>query len=167
MNQSFNLIPFDEDKSDLLKVSCDLQIEQNTLKLQYLLTGDLKTIHIPHIETNLHRKDELWKETCFELFIKSKNDNYLEFNFSPRGEWNCYHFNSYRNGMSEYQSITGIYIKQNIQNDRFILDVELDCETLKEYNFNAHPCVVIKFEDNKCAFYSDKHLGKKADFHLF
>ena len=46
------------------------------------------------------RADELWKHTCCELFLLNPADNsYLEFNFSPSGQWAAYRFDSYRAGM--------------------------------------------------------------------
>ena len=49
------------------------------------------------------RKDELWKETCFECFIPALNSTaYLELNLSPSGNWNAYAFQDYRKGMNAF-----------------------------------------------------------------
>ena len=46
------------------------------------------------------RIDELWRHTCFELFISSSGqESYLEINASPFGDWNAYLFDGYRKGM--------------------------------------------------------------------
>lgn len=46
------------------------------------------------------RADELWRTTCFELFVKRPGaEGYLEFNFSPSGKWAGYQFDGYRSGM--------------------------------------------------------------------
>lgn len=43
------------------------------------------------------RADELWRTTCFELFLRRPGeDAYLEFNFAPSGQWAAYGFNAYR-----------------------------------------------------------------------
>lgn len=48
------------------------------------------------------RMDELWKTTCFELFLRnSKTGAYLEFNLSPSGHWAAYSFDGYREGMRD------------------------------------------------------------------
>jgi len=48
------------------------------------------------------RSDGLWKHTCFEVFLMDPVDgSYLEFNFSPSGEWAAYQFDGYRKGMRE------------------------------------------------------------------
>lgn len=44
-------------------------------------------------------KDLLWKRTCGELFLGVPGDpSYLEFNFSPSGDWAAYAFDGYRAG---------------------------------------------------------------------
>ena len=41
--------------------------------------------------------DELWKHTCFEVFIGIKGEPaYREFNFSPSGQWAVYDFRAER-----------------------------------------------------------------------
>jgi hypothetical protein len=46
------------------------------------------------------RADGLWRATCFELFLRDPDDDsYLEFNFSPSGQWAAYHLDDYREGM--------------------------------------------------------------------
>lgn len=48
------------------------------------------------------RTDGLWHHTCFELFMRDPSDGaYLEFNFSPSGQWAAYQFDGYRAGMRE------------------------------------------------------------------
>ena len=47
------------------------------------------------------RKDELWKTTCFEAFLRaSGEDAYQEWNFAPSGDWAAYDFRCYRDGMA-------------------------------------------------------------------
>jgi hypothetical protein len=48
------------------------------------------------------RADGLWRRTCFELFLLDPaSEAYLEFNFSPSGQWAAYRFDGYRTGMRE------------------------------------------------------------------
>jgi hypothetical protein len=47
------------------------------------------------------RADELWRSTCFELFLMfDDGERYVEFNFSPSGRWAAYAFDGYRDGMA-------------------------------------------------------------------
>ncbi len=46
------------------------------------------------------RKSELWKEICFEAFLPARDrESYVEFNGAMNGDWDLYHFDSYRSGM--------------------------------------------------------------------
>ena len=58
-------------------------------------------LKIPSIKSK-ERADDLWKTTCFELFMRPVGgEEYLEWNFSPSRKWNAYAFDSYRTGMRE------------------------------------------------------------------
>jgi hypothetical protein len=42
-------------------------------------------------------RDFLWKRTCGELFVGVRGEpGYIEFNFSPSGDWASYQFDGYR-----------------------------------------------------------------------
>ena len=46
------------------------------------------------------RADELWRTTCFELFLRpDEGQSYCEFNLSPSERWAAYDFDDYREGM--------------------------------------------------------------------
>ena len=48
------------------------------------------------------RADELWRTTCFELFLKPLGgEAYCELNLSPSERWNAYDFDGHRQGMRE------------------------------------------------------------------
>jgi hypothetical protein len=73
----------------------------DSLRLGYLLEGDLGRIRIPAPAREAGRADRLWAHTCFEAFVRiGESPQYLELNFSPSSEWAAYRFASYREGMS-------------------------------------------------------------------
>lgn len=48
------------------------------------------------------RRDGLWQSTCFEaFFLDEASGVYVEYNFSPSGEWAAYRFGSYRRGQAD------------------------------------------------------------------
>jgi len=49
------------------------------------------------------RRDELWRSTCAECFVRVGTSAYLEFNFSPSGDWAAYFFDDYRKGMRAHR----------------------------------------------------------------
>jgi len=48
------------------------------------------------------RADNLWKRTCFELFLRPEGGAaYAEYNLSPSDKWAAYDFDSHREGMCD------------------------------------------------------------------
>ncbi len=78
-------------------------LERN-LRLLYELHGDTSAIRIP-AQAITQRLDDLWKHTCFELFVADDHSSaYEEFNFSPSGSWAAYQFPDYRQAMQNMQT---------------------------------------------------------------
>lgn len=66
------------------------------LKAHYRIEGDLARVRVPPPAPPA-RADGLWRHTCCELFAAHKGSAaYMEFNFSPSGEWAAYDFAGYR-----------------------------------------------------------------------
>ena len=57
------------------------------------------------------RADGLWKTTCFEAFVGLRGNAYLEFNFSPSGQWAAYHFDSHRRGMRDEPAEVEVWLE--------------------------------------------------------
>jgi hypothetical protein len=69
------------------------------LTVTYRIRGRVDRLRIPAEQSSSLRSHELWRHTCFELFVGAQNDaEYYEFNFSPSGEWALYEFRDYRDG---------------------------------------------------------------------
>jgi hypothetical protein len=50
-------------------------------------------------ERSRERRDELWQQTCFELFARSPGaSRYREWNLCPNGDWQHYEFADRRSG---------------------------------------------------------------------
>jgi hypothetical protein len=74
-------------------------LSEDLLVFYYRIEGDIDELQLPPQQRSTHR-DELWKRTCFEAFIRSQGAmSYFEFNFSPSSEWAIYRFEDYRSGM--------------------------------------------------------------------
>ena len=70
--------------------------DDGSIALAYTLYGRTDSLDIPEPRPPVFR-DELWRRTCFEVFLKpGEGPAYLEFNFSPSGEWAAYGFDDYR-----------------------------------------------------------------------
>jgi hypothetical protein len=76
-------------------VSVAIRRERRGLHLQYVVEGDASRLAVPP-PTKPCRTDELWRSTCFELFVREQGPAYDEFNLSPSGQWAAYRFGDYR-----------------------------------------------------------------------
>src|SRR5256885_994522 len=75
------------------------------LTLRYFAKGRIGEMAIPP-KTASMRTDELWRNTCFEVFIRpSPGQAYREFNFAPSTQWAAYGFSSTREGMHNTDGI--------------------------------------------------------------
>ena len=70
------------------------------LSLDYRLDAEPSALRLP-APTSPRRADGLWRHTCFEAFARTDGSaGYLEFNWSPSGEWAAYAFDARRKGMT-------------------------------------------------------------------
>jgi hypothetical protein len=87
-----------------VEIAAGARISGGRLELLYQMgfpAGSLAERELlPFRTLSPRRKEQLWKQTCFEAFLGIQNsDAYCEFNGSLSGEWDFYFFDSYRNGM--------------------------------------------------------------------
>ena len=94
---SINLKPYGE-QGDAPVIRFDVRRDKDVLEIEFTIAG----LPTPMPASNIIgvRRSELWLDTCFECFLGSAQEAaYLEFNFSPKGDWQCYAFEDYRQGM--------------------------------------------------------------------
>lgn len=111
------------------------------------------------------RADNLWRTTCFELFLKDgAGTGYTELNFSPSGRWAAYRFAGYRDGMSEAEiepapdvtAAAGAYL--------FVLTAILPTSMLAGID-GAGLSAVIEEKDGTRSYWALAHGAGKPDFH--
>jgi hypothetical protein len=69
------------------------------LLLEYLFGVSAGRLRLPPRSAKPAARDLLWQRTCGELFLGVRGEPaYLEFNFSPSGDWAAYAFESPRAG---------------------------------------------------------------------
>lgn len=73
------------------------ELTQETLSLRYTLHAEVTRLRIPATTRKPQHTDELWKHTCFEMFVRKAPGAtaYYELNFSPSTEWALYAFEGY------------------------------------------------------------------------
>ena len=144
-------------------------VEQNFLRITYLVKGDIRTLKIPE-KCSSHRVDRLWEHTCFEAFIRADGDpSYYEFNFSPSGEWAVYSFRGYRDGGPIQDEGVAPDIVVCCLSDRIEIDAVVHLDRLSMIRTGSLLRIglsaVIEATDGTFSYWALKHPAAKPDFH--
>jgi len=78
------------------------------LAATFELRGDLTQVQLPvrapADQAPPARRNGLWHHTCLEIFLRAgEAASYLEFNFSPNGDWAAYSFDGYRSAQRDLE----------------------------------------------------------------
>lgn len=138
------------------------------LTLRYGLHGRLTDIAIARLKKNPGRRQGLWEDTCFELFLGLKGSpQYWEFNLSPSGHWNVYQFTDYRQGMQEEPAFASLPF--SIRRSRGVLRLTLEADLRglipPVQELEAGISAVIKFRDGRQTYWALTHCAPEPDFH--
>jgi hypothetical protein len=166
---NFSLQPFPTDVSlPDLEITGKITRDRQILQVHYLLSGDLSEIAFLPLTATPTRQHNLWENTCFEFFLGMRNSTkYWEFNLSPSGDWNVYHFTDYRQGMEEETAITSLPFNLEMRSHSGQLDLEFDLNSiiLPEQDLDFGITTVIKTKKNQVTYWALSHSGMEADFH--
>jgi hypothetical protein len=126
----------------------------------FRIRGDMAKLVLPPPASHV-RADELWKTTCFEVFVASEGADYREFNLSPSGQWAAYSFDSYRSGIEKASADIEIRIS-SIDNG-----LQIIAEIIAEF---PNPALVgltavIEERDGPIRYWSTAFAPGKPDFH--
>lgn len=167
--QSFSLVPFATANLPAITITGQVSLQANQLMVYYLLTGDISSVFLPVKSAVPQRKDELWKRTCFELFLAIKDQPaYWEFNFSPSGDWNVYRMGAYRRiDFHEESSIKQVRLEMNRESDALALNVTVDLSSIVqgEQSIETGITAVVQTKDGDVTYWALTHPGPRADFH--
>jgi hypothetical protein len=91
-------------------IEVGILLEAASLRLDYILTGDLAALLLPASLPEAWRGAPLWEHSCFEAFFAVPQGQpgegcYTEYNFAPWGGWAAYGFTGYRSGQG---LVTGV-----------------------------------------------------------
>ena len=140
------------------------ELGQNRLCISFYIKGKLDNYNFPS-KSEKKRANELWKATCFELFLaNSKNEAYYELNFSSSLAWNFYYLSGYRADVKEVQNISNPQIEVYKSDNEFKIVIEMELETLEEFDSCNVACILLN-KKNKRTFWSVQHHLNRPDFH--
>lgn len=138
------------------------QLDDGRLMLRYRVDG-CGDLVVPPFKGH-GQADELWKTTCFELFLYDGDGRYREFNFSPSGQWAVYGFAGYRNRDEDAAMRDHPEIKHETGDSVFVQTVFVDSAILLGAE-RAALAAVIEEAGGRPSYWALAHNGLKPDFH--
>lgn len=114
------------------------------------------------------RRRELWEETCFEFFLTSmEHPGYWEFNLSPAGHWNVFHFDGYRAGMKDEVAFDTLPF--SVRNHRGICEASVAIDTTRlgiaNDSWRLAISTVVAESRGRVTYWALSHPGAQPDFH--
>lgn len=107
------------------------------------------------------RADSLWKQTCFEAFVRLQGASYIELNFSPSSEYAAYRFDDYRSGMRAESAEVEIWLDAG--ETWLALEAAVRCEALTAGSSLALSAVIR--ERKGTSYWALGHPDGAPDFH--
>lgn len=113
------------------------------------------------------RADNLWKTTCFELFVMPRDSvpAYCEINLSSSERWAAYDFTNYREGMSERP-----FAREPDSTMRMGQAMAIFDASLPRSQMPAPPCAiglaaVLEEQGGVTSYWALRHAKAEPDFH--
>jgi len=139
-----------------------------SLRLCYRLDADPDRLRLPAPISDPGRADELWRHTCFEVFVAGHQSTaYREFNFSPSGEWAAYAFTAYRVGITPLALRNAPLLQWQREAARLELIATLPAEALiaDKEGMRIALSAVIEEQSGTITWWALKHPVGQPDFH--
>ena len=122
--------------------------------------GDVAKLVIPSPVTPA-RADDLWRTTCFELFVGGEGEFYREYNLSPSGAWAAYEFAAHRDGRRDINAL--IEIETLIDNKRLSVIAKIESEFIDPAPVGL--TAVIEETDGIIRYWATAFAPGEPDFH--
>jgi hypothetical protein len=168
-DQSFSLAPFPAARPlPSLSIEGTIARRAATLTISYRLLGRLRDLVMPARAATPERREGLWMDTCFEVFLAGKcARRYWEFNLSPAGHWNVYRFTSYREGMAEEPAFTALPFTVETPRQVLTLALEIDLEKIVPADLALEVAIsaMLRHKDGSMTHWALIHRGPQPDFH--
>ncbi len=167
--KNFTLLQFPGERPAAdIRISGTIRRRQGKLAVRFNLSDNLARVILPGPADRPRRKNRLWQQTCLEFFLAQKDaPAYWEWNLSPAGHWNIYHFSDYRQDMEEAQGFSALPITVAHSPGRLAVAAETDIGPLfpPTTQIEAAISAVLLLEDNTATHWALRHCGAGPDFH--
>jgi hypothetical protein len=138
------------------------RVAGETLGIRYAVRGEISRLEVPPALDADLRRDELWRHTCFEAFIRVTGSGYHEFNFAPSGAWAAYRFSDYRQGMQRLDAVDTPRIE--VQRTAAALVVETSIRA-SGAPLRLALAAVLEENDGRLSYWALRHPSDRPDFH--
>ena len=169
----FGLIPFSRENSPEITIEAELNSNLESVFISYRIQKGVGLIDLGSSSPNRERLIKLWEKTCFELFIKNESGQYLEFNFSPNFEWNCFYFNQAGDPLLEWKPMPIPVTDILLSSEHFFIFINLKKEFFPKGFFDgkselsAGITSVIKEKSGRLSDWALSHCDTRPNFHHF
>lgn len=160
-----------------IRIQANIEWVQKSILLSFEIYDPSNIILNPlSEELKPSRRNELWKHTCFEAFLKlPQTTHYFEINQNQSKDWNVYEFSEYRTGMQESKHLMLMQLstqKSEPQHKtKIISEYQWSQNFLSQNNFETLQvglCAVIESVHQTIDYYGITHSNKdQPDFHHF
>lgn len=144
-----------------------LALDAHWLTLRFSVSG-AQSVILPPL-AGKGRADDLWRTTCFELFIAPAGgepaDGYAEFNLSPSERWAAYDFTGYRAGMAVRSVARDPVCTARRGGGTLIFDAAIPAAALPPRPWRYGLTAVIAEEGGHTSYWAIAHRPDKPDFH--
>jgi hypothetical protein len=141
-------------------IDAELQRTVDGATATFQVSGDIARLVLPSVAVP-ERADELWKTTCFELFVTGEGGAYREFNFSPSTRWAAYDFATDRSPTGN--SAAQVRISLSNDSKQLTLVAEIVCDIPDPANVGL--TAVVEEADGALRYWAVAFTPGKPDFH--
>jgi len=141
-------------------IDCAVWHENGLWRFHYLFDGTADLV-LPDL-ADPGRAGDLWKTTCAEAFVGLDDGAYLEFNFSPSGQWAAYRFDGPRQGMRDEPAEVEVYLEGG--EDWIAIEAAVRCKVL-EPELTLGLTAVVEERGGLRSYWALKHGEGPPNFH--
>jgi hypothetical protein len=169
----FSLIAFNSKDVPKINLSTEVNSNYESVFISYRIDQGFEFVDTGNTSPNKSRVLKLWEKTCFELFIKNENDSYIEFNFSPNFEWNCFYFEKKGDPLKELNQMKMPELDILLSKDNFLLFAKIQKEYFPKGFFEDNQSLnvgissVIKDRKGNLSYWALSHCDSRPNFHHF
>jgi len=169
----YSLVAFHPESAPAINLIAEINSNQESIFVSFRIDQGFECVDTDTPTPNKNRILKLWEKTCFELFIKNDNDSYVEFNFSPNFEWNCFYFEKKGDALNELKEMQMPDLDILLSKDNFLLFAKIKKVFFPKGFFDNNQKLsvgissVIKDSRKSLSYWALTHCDSRPNFHHF